>query len=49
LSAEIVGADPKSDVAVLKIKADDLVPMKLGQSSELRLARLCWRSVIPSA
>lgn len=40
LPAEVVGTDPKSDVAVLKIKADDLIPMKLGQSSELRLGEV---------
>ena len=35
--AEIVGADPKSDLAVIKIKADDLAPIVLGDSDALRI------------
>jgi len=39
LEAEIVGTDPKSDVAVIKLKGDvkDLSPVPLGNSGELRL------------
>ncbi len=39
LSAEIVGTDPKSDVAVIRLKGkpQGLIPMPLGNSAELRL------------
>ncbi len=35
--AEIVGTDPKSDLAVIKIKAKDLAPITLGDSDALRI------------
>jgi serine protease Do len=35
--AEVVGTDPKSDVAVIKIKADGLEPAKLGNSDRLEV------------
>ena len=35
--AELVGADTISDLAVLKIDADDLVPAEFGESSSLRV------------
>jgi len=35
--AEVVGTDPKSDLAVIKIKADDLHPVVLGDSDALRV------------
>ncbi len=35
--AEVVGTDPKSDVAVIKIKADGLDPAKLGDSDHLEV------------
>lgn len=34
-SATIVGRDPPTDVAILKIEADELTPLELGESSEL--------------
>ncbi|MFH1853101.1 MAG: DegQ family serine endoprotease [Candidatus Neomarinimicrobiota bacterium] len=37
IEAEMVGTDPKSDLAVLKIKAKDLVALKLGDSDKLRV------------
>jgi S1-C subfamily serine protease len=37
VSAEIVGTDPPSDLAVLKIDATDLSPAKLGDVSQLRV------------
>lgn len=37
--AEIVGADPRTDVAVLKIDGDDLPLMELGNSEKLRLGQ----------
>ena len=36
-TAEIVGTDPKSDVAVLKIEANNLVAAKLGDSSKMQV------------
>ncbi|MFQ6612197.1 MAG: Do family serine endopeptidase [Fidelibacterota bacterium] len=35
--AEIVGRDPKSDVAILKIKADNLTDLGFGDSDKLRV------------
>ena len=37
--AEVVGRDPPTDIAVLRIDADDLVPVPLGNSSELRVGQ----------
>jgi serine protease Do len=34
--AEIIGTDPRSDVAVLKIDAEDLPTLKIGRSEKLR-------------
>lgn len=34
--AEIVGADPSTDIAVLKIEAKNLAPMPIGNSDEVR-------------
>ncbi|MBH49354.1 MAG: protease [Candidatus Marinimicrobia bacterium] len=36
-SADIIGKDPKSDLAVLKIDADDLSELKLGDSDRVRV------------
>ncbi len=35
--AELIGADPASDIALLKIKADDLVPLSFANSDDVRL------------
>ena len=35
--AEIIGTDPRSDVAVLKIDAEDLPTLKIGKSDKLRV------------
>ena len=35
--ATIVGSDPKSDLAVLQIKADDLIQVDIGNSDKLRV------------
>ncbi len=35
--AEVKGRDPKSDIAVIKIKADNLIPAKLGSSENLKI------------
>ena len=40
LIAKIVGTDPKTDVAVLKVEATELEPLPLGHSSELRLGEV---------
>lgn len=37
IEAEIVGTDPKSDLAVLQIKAKNLTALKLGDSDKLRV------------
>jgi serine protease Do len=39
-SAKVVGVDPKSDIAVLKIDADDLPAITLGDSDKLRVGDL---------
>ncbi|MDP6684871.1 MAG: Do family serine endopeptidase [Candidatus Marinimicrobia bacterium] len=36
-SAEIIGKDPKSDLAVLQIEADDLSELQLGDSDKIRV------------
>jgi len=37
LSAEIIGRDPDTDIAVLKVDADDLKSVKLSDSSKIRV------------
>lgn len=37
LLAELVGADPRSDLAVLKVEADDLPTVRLGRSESLEV------------
>lgn len=37
LTARLVGSDPKTDVALLKVEADDLPTLKLGSSRELKV------------
>ncbi|TBW57859.1 DegQ family serine endoprotease [Marinobacter halodurans] len=36
LNAKVIGTDPRSDIAVLKIKADHLPVVKMGHSSDLQ-------------
>jgi S1-C subfamily serine protease len=38
--AEVIGSDPLSDLAVLRTDADALVPVELGDASELRVGQL---------
>jgi len=40
ISFSIVGADPLSDLAVLRAEADDLVPALLGDAAQLRVGQL---------
>ena len=37
LGAEIVGGDPNTDLAIIRISADGLVPARMGTSSELQV------------
>ena len=37
LKAEVIGQDPRTDVAVLRVERDDLVPAALGDSDKLRI------------
>ncbi len=37
LEAELIGTDPQTDVAVVKISAEDIVDIKTGDSDELRV------------
>jgi len=38
-SAKVVGADPRSDLAVIKINSNDLVPATLGDSGKLQVGQ----------
>jgi S1-C subfamily serine protease len=40
LRAEVVGADPLSDLAVVRVEARDLSPTQLGDADELRVGQL---------
>ncbi|NAW33750.1 Do family serine endopeptidase [Halomonas alimentaria] len=46
LEAELVGADEKTDVAVLKVEADNLPTLELGESSDLKVGQ--WVAAIGS-
>lgn len=46
LSAEVIGSDPQTDVAVLKIDASDLPTLTLGNSDELKVGE--WVAAIGS-
>ena len=38
-NATVVGADPETDIAVLKVDVNDLTPLKLGDSDNLRVGQ----------
>ena len=44
LTANVVGTDPKTDLAVVKADASGLTPAKWGNSDDVRSATPCWRS-----
>ncbi|WP_280571265.1 trypsin-like peptidase domain-containing protein, partial [Chromohalobacter sp. 296-RDG] len=46
LKAELVGADEKTDVAVLKVEADNLPTLELGESTDLKVGQ--WVAAIGS-
>ena len=46
LQAELVGSDERTDVALLKVDAEDLPPLKLGDSDTLRVGE--WVAAIGS-
>lgn len=37
LDAEVIGADPKTDVALIKVDAKHLIPIKMGDSDNIRV------------
>jgi len=37
LDAEIIGSDPKTDVALIKVKAKNLIPIQMGDSDKIRV------------
>ncbi|MFO8045940.1 MAG: DegQ family serine endoprotease [Halomonas sp.] len=46
LQAELVGSDARTDVALLKVDAEDLAPLKLGDSDSLKVGQ--WVAAIGS-
>ena len=46
---QIVGGDPGTDIAVLKIEADNLNALPLATPTRSRWAISCWRSATRSA
>ncbi len=46
-NAQLVGADPRTDLAVVKIKADDLIPAKWGDTPAWSRATRSWRLGAP--
>ena len=46
LKAELIGADEKTDVAVLKVEADNLPTLELGESTDLKVGQ--WVAAIGS-
>jgi serine protease Do len=46
LVAEVIGSDPRSDIALLRVQAADLPVVKLGRSSDLKVAE--WVMAIGS-
>ena len=40
--AEIIGTDPETDIAVLKIKANDLNPLPIGDSDQVQVGQLAF-------
>lgn len=40
--AELIGTDPKSDIAVIRIKADNLTPIKMSRSSDVKIGDIVF-------
>ena len=45
--AEIIGTDPRSDLAVLKIAGDSLPILRLADDGAVKVGSGCWRSAHP--
>jgi len=48
VEAELLGSDPLTDIAVLRIPARGLKALPLGESAKAHAATMSWRSAIPS-
>jgi S1-C subfamily serine protease len=46
--AELIGDDPDTDVAVVRIHAPQLVPARLGDSRTIRVGNWWWPLAIPT-
>jgi len=45
---EVVGSDASTDIAVIKVQADNLPAASLGDSEKLKVGQIAWRSATHS-